>query len=97
VEREVVNKYNLTEVSVVPVLKAGGAIAAQAMRDFSDPVVVESIAAHAGADIGGVLIGMHLKQVAVPLRLENKVIGKTQVIAAHTRPKFIGGSRAVYN
>jgi len=97
VEKAALTKYNLTEVSVVPVLKAGGALAAEAMRGFSDPVVVESVAAHAGVDIGGVLIGMHLRQVAVPLKLENKTIGKAQIIAAATRPKFIGGCRAVYS
>lgn len=96
VERAALEKYHLTEVMVVPVLKAGGAMAAQAMRDFSDPVVVEAVAAHAGIDIGGVLIGMHLRPVAVPLKLKNKLIGKAPVIAAGTRPKLIGGCRAVY-
>ena len=96
VERKVLEKYNLTEVSVVPVPKAGGALAAQAMNDLKDAVVVESIAAHAGMDIGGVLIGMHLRPVAVPLKLENKMIGQASVIAAKTRPRLIGGSRAVY-
>lgn len=96
VEREVLEKYNLTEVSVVPALKAGGALAAQAMSEFAEPVVVEHISAHAGVDIGGVLIGMHLRPVAVPLKLKNNVIGKAQVIAAGTRPKLIGGVRAVY-
>jgi uncharacterized protein (TIGR01440 family) len=96
VEREALLKYNLTEVAVVPALKAGGALAAHAMSEFSNPVVVESIKAHAGVDIGGVLIGMHLREVAVPLKLANKTIGKAQIIAAGTRPKFIGGCRATY-
>lgn len=96
VERSTAEQYHLEEVSVVPVPKAGGALAAQAMRDFSQAAVVETIAAHAGLDIGSTLIGMHLKRVAVPVRLAQKVIGQATVTAARTRPKLIGGSRAVY-
>ena len=96
VEQEVLDAFNLEEVSVVPVAHAGGSLAAQAMKDFIDPVVVESIAAHGGIDIGSTLIGMHLRKVAVPLRLQQRTIGKAQVTAAWTRPKLIGGSRAVY-
>ena len=84
-------------VNVVPQPKAGGSFATQAYTHFENPVVVEEIKADAGIDIGFTLIGMHLKKVAVPLRLENKMIGEALVIAARTRPKFIGGVRAVYN
>ena len=84
-------------VNVVPQPKAGGSLATMAYASFSDPVVVEEIKADAGLDIGFTLIGMHLKKVAVPLRLENNTIGEAMVIAARTRPRFIGGSRAVYN
>jgi uncharacterized protein (TIGR01440 family) len=84
-------------VNVVPQPKAGGSFATQAYAHFENPVVVEEIKADAGIDIGFTLIGMHLKKVAVPLRLENKMIGEALVIAARTRPKFIGGARAVYN
>ena len=84
-------------VNAVPQPKAGGSLAAQAYAGFADPVVVEEIRADAGIDIGLTLIGMHLKKVAVPLRLENNRIGEATVAAARTRPKFIGGSRAVYN
>ena len=48
-------------------------------------------------DIGATLIGMHLKRVAVPLRLENNKIGNATLTAARVRPKFIGGERAHYN
>lgn len=96
VERELMEMYNLEEVSAVPVAHAGGALATQAMKDFIDPVLVESIAAHGGIDIGSTLIGMHLKKVAVPVRLLQRSIGKAQVTAAWTRPKLIGGARAVY-
>lgn len=84
-------------VNVVPQPKAGGSFATQAYLHFKDPVVVEEIKADAGLDIGSTLIGMHLKKVAVPLRLENNTIGEATVVAARTRPKFIGGARAVYD
>ena len=84
-------------VNVVPQPKAGGSLATQAYAHFDDPVVLEEIRADAGLDIGFTLIGMHLKQVAVPLRLESNTIGEAMVLAARTRPKFIGGARAVYN
>lgn len=97
IEREVMEALGLEEVSVVPVANAGGSLAAQAMLKFVDPVVVESIAAHGGIDIGSTLIGMHLKKVAVPMRLQQKNIGHAAVTAARTRPRMIGGPRAVYN
>ena len=84
-------------VNVVPQPKAGGSLATQAYAGFDDPVAVEEIKADAGLDIGFTLIGMHLKKVAVPLRLEHNVIGGATVLAARTRPKFIGGVRAVYD
>ena len=84
-------------VNVVPQPKAGGSLATAAYTGFSDPVAVETIQADAGIDIGFTLIGMHLKQVAVPVRLENNRIGEAMIIAARTRPKFIGGIRAVYD
>ena len=84
-------------VNVVPQPKAGGSMATQAYMHFEAPVVVEEIRADAGIDIGFTLIGMHLKKVAVPLRLKNNRIGEATVLAARTRPKFIGGVRAVYD
>ncbi|MBQ3150621.1 MAG: TIGR01440 family protein [Clostridia bacterium] len=84
-------------VNVVPQPKAGGSLGTAAYNAFSDPVAVEEIKADAGIDIGFTLIGMHLKKVAVPLRLQNNKIGNALVIAARTRPKFIGGVRAVYD
>ena len=83
-------------VNVIPQPKAGGSLATQAYAHFDDPVVLEEICADAGLDIGFTLIGMHLKKVAVPLRLENNTIGEAMVLAARTRPKFIGGDRACY-
>ena len=94
-EREIAG--NLEEVNVIPQPKAGGSMATAAYAAFNDPMVVEEIKADAGIDIGSTLIGMHLKKVAVPVRLENNRIGEALVIAARTRPKFIGGARAVYD
>ena len=84
-------------VNVVPMPKAGGSFATAAYEAFSEPVALEEIRADAGLDIGFTLIGMHLKKVAVPVRLENNTIGSAMVLAARVRPKFIGGSRAQYD
>ncbi len=84
-------------VNVVPQPKAGGSMATQAYLHFKNPVAVEEIKADAGIDIGSTLIGMHLKKVAVPVRLDNNTIGEATVVAARTRPKFIGGVRAIYD
>lgn len=84
-------------VNVVPQPKAGGSLATAAYAGFEDPVAAETIQADAGIDIGFTLIGMHLKKVAVPVRLEHNRIGEAMIIAARTRPKFIGGIRAIYD
>lgn len=97
VERETFEKYDLTEVTVLPIPHAGGATAFCAMMSFEDPVVVESIQGHAGIDIGDTFIGMHLRPVAVPVRLSLNAIGYAHVTAARTRPKLVGGKRAVYD
>jgi len=88
---------NAEIVNIIPQPKAGGSLATQAYAGFTDPVAVEEIKADAGLDIGFTLIGMHLKKVAVPLRLEHHTIGAAFIVAARTRPKFIGGQRAVYD
>ena len=84
-------------VNVIPVPKAGGSFAAAAYAKFRNPVALYEIRADAGLDIGNTLIGMHLKKVAVPLRLDISCIGKATVIAARTRPPLIGGARAIYD
>lgn len=84
-------------VNVVPQPKAGGSFATEAYNHFECPVAIEEIKADAGIDIGLTLIGMHLKKVAVPVRLSVKTIGEAIVSAARTRPKFIGGERAHYD
>lgn len=96
IEKDALPPYTET-VNVIPRPKAGGSMATEAYTRFKNPAVVEEIKADAGIDIGFTLIGMHLKKVAVPLRLENNKIGEATVLAARTRPKFIGGVRAVYD
>lgn len=95
VEREAVPFAEI--VNAVPQPKAGGSFGTTAYRIFSDPVAVEEISADAGIDIGGTLIGMHIRKVAVPVRLEHHRIGEAYVSAARSRAKFIGGDRAVYD
>lgn len=95
VEREAVPFAEI--VNVVPQPKAGGSLSTTAYSVFNDPVAIEEIKADAGIDIGGTLIGMHLKKVAVPVRLVNNKIGEASVSAARTRAKFIGGERAHYD
>ena len=97
IEAECAEHLCLDSVCVRPVPKAGGSFAAACFDRFNAPVAVEHIKAHAGLDIGGTLIGMHLKEVAVPVRLSQKTLGEAIILAARTRPKYIGGERAVYN
>ena len=97
VEREYAEKHNLTIVNAVPQPKAGGSSATTAYRVFDEPVLVERLKADAGIDIGGTFIGMHLKEVAVPLRLSLHKVGFARIMCARTRPRFVGGSRAVYD
>ena len=97
IEKSAAKERNLEIVNVVPQPKAGGSFATQAYRHFSEPAAVEHIKADAGMDIGDTLIGMHLKDVAVPVRLSVNSIGKAHLVCARTRAKFIGGERAHYD
>ena len=96
IESEKAEKLGLEKVCVVPHPRAGGSFATAAWHTMKNPAAVEEIRADAGIDIGFTLIGMHLKRVAVPLRLENNVIGEAKLNAAKTRAKYIGGERAKY-
>ena len=96
-ESAVAEKYGYEPVNVVPQPKAGGSFATAVWQRMDAPVAVEHIRATAGIDIGGTLIGMHLREVAVPVRLSVKHIGEAPILCARTRPKFIGGCRAVYD
>lgn len=97
IEKSAARQYDYEIVNAVPQPKAGGSFATCAYNTFENPVMVEEIKASAGIDIGGVLIGMHLKRTAVPVPLKNNKIGSAVIIAARTRPRFVGGERAVYN
>ena len=96
IEEEAAEKFGYAIVNVKPQPKAGGSFATTAWEHFAHPVAVEHIRAKAGLDIGGTLIGMHMKEVAVPVRLSLRQIGEAPILCARTRPKFIGGERAHY-
>ncbi len=96
-EKEAAHRYGYEVVNVVPQPKAGGSFATAAYNAFDCPVAVEHIKAHAGIDIGDTLIGMHLRDVAVPVRIRVSEIGDAHVVCARTRPKYIGGERAQYD
>lgn len=95
-ERRTAQQKGWEIVNVMPQPHAGGSFAVTAWNAFEDPVAVETIQADAGIDIGGTLIGMHLRRVAVPVRTSLDHIGDAIVLCARTRPKYIGGPRAVY-
>lgn len=97
VERALIQRVPLVEVYAVPVPKAGGSMAAYAYRHMDEPCLVEHIQADAGMDIGDTFIGMHLRPVAVPFRASIRNIGQAHVSLAYSRPKLIGGPRAVYS
>ena len=96
IEQEAAEKYGYEQVNAVPQPHAGGSWATICWKQCKDPIAVEEIRAHAGIDIGGTLIGMHLRRVAVPVRLSVTQIGQAPILCARTRPKFIGGERAQY-
>lgn len=96
VERETAEAMGYEPVWVKPQPKAGGSFATTVWEHMTDPVAVESVSAHAGMDVGGTLIGMHLRRVAVPLRLSVSRIGEASLLCARTRPPYIGGPRAHY-
>ncbi|WP_099159393.1 TIGR01440 family protein [Virgibacillus ndiopensis] len=96
VEQKTMDTHKLEQVSVIPAPTAGGSMASYAYKHMKNPVVVETIQAHAGIDIGETMIGMHMKRVAIPLRFNQRKIGNARVTAARTRPKLIGGERAIY-
>lgn len=96
VEEAYAENHNLCMVNALPQLHAGGSFAVAAWKLCANPCLVEAVQAAAGLDIGDALIGMHLRPVAIPLRLKQKEIGRAHVVAARTRLKLIGGRRAVY-
>ncbi|MDO4280121.1 MAG: TIGR01440 family protein [Peptococcaceae bacterium] len=96
VERETMRRFGLTEVCAVPHYHAGGSMASQAYRQFTHPVLVEGVHAGYGLDIGETMIGMHMRPVAVPMRLAQRSIGEARANPSFSRPRLIGGIRARY-
>ncbi len=96
VERELAEKKQWELVTVIPIKSAGGAMATYAFQKMKNPVVVEFIQADAGIDIGDTFIGMHIRHVAVPVRVSLNDVGHAHVTLAISRPKLIGGERAIY-
>ena len=98
VSRACARQYGLPEVMVVPWLRAGGPFAAHAYAHMDQAVMVEDLRGQAtlGMDIGGTLIGMHLRPVAVPIHTPLREIGEARVVMARTRPRYVGGPRARY-
>lgn len=96
VEEECVDYYRLEPVTVLPALHAGGAMTVKAWETLERPVMIEQLQGHAGIDIGDTFIGMHLKPVVVPIRLSANTLGHAHLTTARTRPRLIGGQRAVY-
>lgn len=94
--KETLEALGLQEVSVVPHKHAGGSLSEYAYHHLKDPVVVENVVADCGIDIGQTMIGMHIKEVAVPVRTSVKTVGQAVVTIAGSRPKLIGGPRAHY-
>ena len=97
VEKDLAIRREYEIVNAIPQIHAGGAFATTVYRNMKAPVLVEKIKADVGIDIGNTLIGMHLKTVAVPLRLSINKLYKANIVCAYTRPKLIGGERAIYN
>ena len=96
VERETMRRFGLTEVCAVPHVHAGGSMASHAYRAFTNPVLVESVQAGYGLDIGETMIGMHMRPVAVPMRLAHRSIGESRANPSFSRPRLVGGLRARY-
>ena len=100
VERSILEKYDFEQVNAIPQPNhAGGALATVAYQNFDDPILVESIKgkADAGIDIGGTMIGMHMHNVVVPMRISLRKIGEAPIICARHRPTYVGGQRAIYD
>ncbi len=100
VERNILEKYDFEQVNAIPQPNhAGGALATVAYQRFENPILVESIKskADAGIDIGGTMIGMHMHNVVVPMRISLRKIGEAPIICARHRPKYVGGQRAIYD
>ncbi len=95
-EQRVVDERRLTQVRAIPQPKAGGSVPAAAWRLLDKPALVMSVQAEAAIDIGDTLVGMHIRPVAVPLRMEYGSVGHANLVMAYSRLPYVGGARAVY-
>ena len=95
-EESVLRSRCLMQVNAVPQPKAGGSVPSAAWKRFSRPALAAFIQADAAIDIGDTLVGMHIRPVAVPLRIEYDHVGHANLVMAYSRLPYIGGSRAVY-
>lgn len=95
-EQRVLKERQLTQVRAIPQPKAGGSVPAAAWKLLEQPALAMNVQAEAGIDIGDTLVGMHIRPVAVPLRMEEGYVGHAHLVMAYSRLPYIGGSRAVY-
>lgn len=95
-EQATLERLRLTQVTVRPVPTAGGSTGAGAYERFLHPAVAMAIQADAAIDVGDTLVGMHIRPVAVPLRMPDAKVGQAHVVMAYTRYPLIGGARAQY-
>ena len=95
-EQRVLKEQRLTQVRAIPQPKAGGSVPAAAWKLLEQPALAMNVQADAGIDIGDTLVGMHIRPVAVPLRIEENHVGHANLVMAYSRLPYIGGSRAVY-
>lgn len=97
-EQEVLDSLRLTQVNVMPMPKAGGSVGAAAYKRMQRPAVAVAIQADAAIDVGDTLVGMHIRPVAVPLRMDDgeTKVGEAHVVMAYARLPYIGGPRAQY-
>lgn len=95
-EQRVVDERRLTQVRAIPQPKAGGSVPAAAWKLLDKPALVMSVQAEAAIDIGDTLVGMHIRPVAVPLRMEYGSVGHANLVMAYSRLPYVGGARAVY-
>ena len=95
-EQRVLDERRLTQVRAIPQPKAGGSVPAAAWKRLNHPALAMNIQAEAAIDIGDTLVGMHIRPVAVPMRIEYGKVSHANLVMAYSRLPYIGGSRAVY-
>ena len=95
-EKSALRARGLVQAAAVPQPKAGGSVPAAAWKLLESPALAISVQAEAGIDVGDTLVGMHIRPVAVPLRIDTNRVGQANLVMAYSRLPFIGGSRAVY-